>query len=124
MLYRIDLSAMEFRAYHGCYDLEQRVGNRFRVDLTLWTELGEVADRDDVTLAVNYLTVYETVREVMGCTQRTIERVAQNILQELHRRFPAIRKAECRVAKLAPPLGGKLQSVSVTLTAEYEDSNN
>ncbi len=116
MLYRIDLSDMEFHAYHGCYELEQRVGNRFRVNLALWTELGEVAVRDDVSLAVNYLTVYEVVREVMGRTQRTIERVAQNILDELYERFPSIVKAECTVAKLAPPLGGKLRSVSVTLT--------
>lgn len=116
MLYRIDLSEMEFHAYHGCYDLEQQVGNRFLVNLSLWTELGEVADKDDVTLAVNYLTVYEVVREVMAHKQRTIERVAQNILQTLHERFPAIERAECRVSKMAPPLGGKLKSVSVTLS--------
>ena len=28
MLYTIELHQMEFRAYHGCYDLEQKVGNR------------------------------------------------------------------------------------------------
>ncbi len=117
MLYRIDLRDMEFRAYHGCYDLEQQVGNRFRVQLTIWTELGDVADRDDVTLAVNYLEVYQTVREVMGKTQRTIERVAQNINSSLKERFPAIERVECTVAKLAPPLGGKLREVSVTLTS-------
>ena len=39
---------MEFRAYHGCYDLEQIVGNRFVVELTITTELGAVADEDAV----------------------------------------------------------------------------
>lgn len=115
MQYRIELSAMEFRAFHGCYDLEQRVGNRFRVDLVIHTELGEVAEKDDVSLAVNYLTVYEVVREVMTHTQRTIERVAKNIIDELKAKFPAIERVECRVSKLAPPLGGKLHSVSVVL---------
>lgn len=117
MRYRIDLKDMEFRAYHGCYDLEQRVGNRFRVQLTIWTELGEVAERDDVTLAVNYLEVYGCVREVMGQTQRTIECVAQNIIRALKSRYPAIEQVSCTVAKLAPPLGGKLREVSVTLEA-------
>ena len=58
MLYTITLQQMEFRAYHGCYDLEQRVGNRFVVELRLTTELGEVAAEDAVEKAVNYLTVY------------------------------------------------------------------
>lgn len=115
MQYRINLDGMEFRAYHGCYDLERKVGNRFVVDLELVTELGRVAEEDDVELAVNYLKVYETVREVMAVEQRTIERVSQNIIDILCERFPAIVGVRCRVAKMAPPLGGKVRSVSVTL---------
>ena len=38
MLYTIDLQGMEFHAFHGCYDLEQRVGNRFEVTLSITTE--------------------------------------------------------------------------------------
>ena len=115
MQYRIDLEGMEFRAYHGCYDLERKVGNRFVVDLELTTELGRVAEEDDVELAVNYLKVNETVREVMAVEQRTIERVSRNIIDTLCERFPAIVRVRCRVAKMAPPLGGKVHSVSVTL---------
>lgn len=115
MLYTIELHDMEFRAYHGCYDLEQKVGNRFRVGLKISTELGDVAERDDVTLAVNYLTAYELVAEVMGRKQRTIEAVAQNIIKALRKQFPQIAEVECRVAKLAPPLGGKVGGVSVVL---------
>ena len=115
MLYDIELTRMEFRAYHGCYDLEQQVGNRFTVDLVITAELGDAAERDDVTRTVNYLTVYEIVRERMAVTQRTIERVATNIIEALHARFPAVRHVRCTVAKLAPPLGGKIARVSVTL---------
>lgn len=115
MEYRINLSGMEFRAFHGCYDLEQQVGNRFTVDVEITAGLGRVAEEDDVNLAVNYLKVYETVREVMGLTQRTIERVAQNIIDTLCARFPSIVHVRCTVAKMAPPLGGKVHHVSVTL---------
>ena len=115
MLYTIHLQDMEFRAYHGCYDLEQRVGNRFNVALKITTELGVVADEDAVDKAVNYLTVYEVVSEQMAITQRTIERVAQNIICAVKSRFPQIVEIECTVAKLAPPLGGKIGRVSVTL---------
>ncbi len=115
MLYDIRLEGMEFRAFHGCYDLEQRVGNRFVVDMTITVDLGRVAEDDDVTQAVNYLTVYELVRETMAVTQRTIERVACNIIAAVRGRFPQAASVECRVTKLAPPLGGKVGRVSVTL---------
>lgn len=115
MLYTIRLQDMEFRAFHGCYDLEQKVGNRFNVELVITTELGDVADEDAVEKAVNYLTVYEVVSEQMAITSRTIERVAQNIICAVKEHFPQIATVECTVSKLAPPLGGKIARVSVTL---------
>ncbi len=116
MEYTITLSQMEFRAYHGCYDLEQKAGNRFTVDLRITTELGCIAERDAVECAVNYLTVYEIVEAQMQRTQRTIERVAMNVIDAVRQQFPQVVQVECSVAKLAPPLGGKVRSVSVTLT--------
>ena len=68
MEYRIALDRMEFRALHGCYELERKVGNRFTVDLELTALLGEAAAEDDVEKTVNYLTVYQIVRERMGQT--------------------------------------------------------
>ena len=115
MLYTIQLQDMEFKAYHGCYDLEQKVGNRFNVALTITTHLGDVAQVDAVEKAVNYLTVYEKVREVMRVKCRTIECVAQNIIRAVRELYPEIVEVECMVAKLAPPLGGKVGRVSVTL---------
>ena len=115
MEYRITLHRMEFRALHGCYELERRVGNRFTVDLEITAELGDAAREDDVEQTVNYLTVYEVVREQMGRTQRTLERVAANVIDALYASFGQVRRVRCTVAKLAPPLGGKIEKVSVTL---------
>lgn len=115
MLYTIELHDMEFRAYHGCYDLEQKVGNRFVVELAITTPLGVVADEDAVEKAVNYLTVYERVSEVMRIKCRTIECVAQNIIRSVRELYPEIVEVECEVSKLAPPLGGKVGRVSVCL---------
>lgn len=115
MEYRIVLQRMEFRALHGCYELERKVGNRFTVDLEITAELGDVAAEDDVEKAVNYLTVYEAVSLQMRITQRTIERVAMNIIEAVYASFRQVRHVKCTVSKLAPPLGGKLERVSVVL---------
>lgn len=115
MEYLIRLDRMEFHAFHGCYDLEQKVGNRFTVDLEITSRLGDIAADDDVGKAVNYLAVYETVAAQMRVTQRTVERVAMNIIGALYAVFPQIRHIKCTVSKLAPPLGGKLEKVSIVL---------
>ena len=115
MEYRIVLTRMEFHALHGCYELERKVGNRFTVDLELTAELGHAATDDDVRKTVNDRTGYQIVRERMGQTQRTIERVALNIIEALYAAFPQLRHVKCTVSKLAPPLGGKLEKVSVVL---------
>ena len=115
MEYRIVLTRKEFHALHGCYELERKVGNRFTVDLELTAELGHAAPDDDVRKTVNYLTAYEVVEMQMRITQHTIERVATNIIEAVYATFPQVRHVKCTVSKLAPPLGGKLEKVSVVL---------
>lgn len=114
-LYTIRLDGIYVRAFHGCYDLEQQVGNRFRVDVVIRTPLGDLPATDDVTKAVNYLTVFEIVERTMQRTQRTIEAAASIVIAAIKEAFPQIVEVECTVAKIAPPLGGKIDKVSVTL---------
>jgi dihydroneopterin aldolase len=118
MEYSIVLSRMEFRALHGCYETERKVGNRFTVDLELTAELGDIAKDDDVRKAVNYLTVYEIVGKQMKITQHTIERVAVNIIEAIRTAFPQVLHVKCTVSKLAPPLGGKVEKVSVIISGK------
>ena len=114
-IYTIRLDGIYVRAFHGCYDLEQQVGNRFRVDIVIRTPLGDLPATDDVTQAVNYLTLFEIVERTMQRTQRTIEAAASNVIAAIKEAFPQIVEVECTVAKIAPPLGGKIDRVSVTL---------
>lgn len=112
----IELEGMEFKAYHGCYELEKVVGNRFRVDVTLDAETGECAQNDTLEGNVNYLTVYQTVKKEMSIKSNTIENVALRIANALREQFPQVLSARVKVSKLAPPLGGKTNNVSVTVT--------
>ena len=114
-IYTIRLDGIYVRAFHGCYDLEQQAGNRSRVDIVIRTPLGDLPATDDVTQAVNYLTVFEIVERTMQRTQRTIEAAASNVIAAIKEAFPQIVEVECTVAKIAPPLGGKIDKVSVTL---------
>ena len=107
---------MEFRAPHGCYDLEKVVGNRYHIDLKMEVEIGDAAERDDLLKSVNYLSVYEQVAEEVQVPSDILENVAWRILERIHSAFPQIVTSTVKVSKLAPPLGGKVEKVSVTLS--------
>ena len=107
---------MSFQSFHGCYELEKVVGNRFLVDLAVEVEAGEAAERDDLEMSVNYLTLYEVVRQQMDIPSNILENVAKRIIDTLYGQFPPISRVTVKVSKLAPPLGGKIEKVSVTLT--------
>lgn len=112
----IELEGMEFHAYHGCYAAERRVGGRFVVGLRVEAQIGEAAARDDVSATINYLDLYAIVREQMAIPADIIEAVAHRIAGAVRARFgERVVDVQVRVAKVAPPLGGKVGAVSVTI---------
>ncbi len=115
MVYTIKIEGMEFRARHGCYEVEQAVGGNFVVDVELQVRDEGVADADDITRAVNYVEVYEVVREQIAIPSRIIENAAKRIMDAIAVRFSQVVGVRVTLAKLAPPLGGKAERVSVTL---------
>ncbi len=106
---------MEFRAYHGCYALEKIVGGRFSVSVSLEVEIGDAAERDDVTRTLNYVSVYRIVEREMSVSSDILENVALRISEALHASFSKVCRVTVRVSKLAPPVGGKIDRVSVIL---------
>lgn len=112
----IELENMEFQAYHGCYELERIVGNRFLVSVTIEADVRPAAYSDNVADSINYLSVYETVAAQMSIKSHILENVASRIVDAIYDSFPACRKVTAKVSKLAPPLGGKIEKVSVTIT--------
>ncbi len=113
---QIKLEGMEFFSYHGCFKEEQVIGTKFIVDLSIEADIAAAALKDDLHLTINYLTVYQMVKKQMEIKSKLLENVAQRILDNLFQEFPGIKSAEVKVSKLNPPLGGKLKSVSLTLS--------
>ncbi len=128
MNYELRIEGMEFRAAHGCYETEQRVGGNFTVDIALdvgrnigndsnsCNEIAEAVVSDDMSRTVNYVEVYEIVRREMAIPSRIIENVAYRIAEGVKTGFPQVARVEVTVAKLAPPIPGKIRKVSVTLS--------
>lgn len=112
----ISLNNMEFHAFHGCYQLEKIVGNRFNINLEMEVDVADAAENDDISQTVNYLNVYDVVCYQMNIPSDIIENVAWRISKALLDQFDQIISVKITIAKLAPPLGGKVESVSSTIS--------
>jgi dihydroneopterin aldolase len=113
---RILLHGIQFYGYHGVYDEERRLGQRFVVDVELRLDLSEAASRDDVSATVDYGQVQAVVLEVGTRQQfKLLETLAACIASTLLERFP-IREVTVRATKPAPALPVVLAGVSVEVT--------
>jgi 7,8-dihydroneopterin aldolase/epimerase/oxygenase len=111
----ISITGMEFHAYHGCFKEEQIIGNRFIVDIQFDTDTTEAEVTDNLSKTVNYAAVYSLVKNEMVITSKLLEHLAKRILDSITTAFPQITNAELKVSKMNPPVGGKVDCVSVTL---------
>lgn len=113
----IRIEGMDFFAYHGCFTEESIIGTRFEVDLVAEVDTEQAEADDNLHHTVNYVTIYETVKKEMEIRSNLLENVAHRIIDAVQNRFPMITSLQVKVSKLNPPLGGKVDRVSVTLTA-------
>lgn len=111
----IELENMEFYSYHGCFKEEQVVGNHFIIDLSIETDTTLAQQSDNLHDTVNYQAVYNLVRKEMEKKSKLLEHVAERILTALFANFKTITSIKVKVSKVNPPMGGKVQKVSVTL---------
>ena len=111
----ISLNALRFHAYHGVLPQEKVVGNDYLVDLVIGYNVAAAVENDDISMAINYADVWQTVREVMLTPCQLIETVAANICKHLEKQFPQMTSLEVTVTKLNPPVGGECQGASVKL---------
>jgi 7,8-dihydroneopterin aldolase/epimerase/oxygenase len=112
----IQIEGMEFYSFHGHYKEEQIVGNKFLVDLTIETDMSTPRESDNLRDAVNYQRAYEIVRNQMELKSHLLEHIAGRILDALYSEMEGIKKATVKVSKMNPPMGGKINSVSVVMS--------
>lgn len=114
---RILLEGMVFYGYHGVREEEQRLGQRFVVDLEAACDLRPAGIADDLTRTVSYSDLYRTVETVVeGEPRALIETVAEGIATAVLACYPAIEEVVVTVRKPEAPIkGSMLRSAGVRI---------
>lgn len=111
----IELENMKFYAYHGHFEVEQKVGNHFLVSLLAETGVTAALHSDRLRDAVDYQQIYALVRREMEIPSHLLEHVAERITCALFKEVRGITHTRIKISKMNPPMGGEIEKVSVTL---------
>ncbi len=111
----IALEGLEFFSYHGFYDEEQKIGNKYAVDIIVTADFSEAARRDRLSATVNYEALYTITAGVMLRPARLLEHIAHSIIVEVREQYPDVETVEVSVSKFNPPIGGVCHRAKITL---------
>ena len=112
---RIEVNGMRVWAHHGCMEEEAIIGQEYRIDVTIWADLGPSAATDDLDKTVDYVDVYRIVKREMGVRSKLVEQVCERIVKGLRAELPLAQRVEVKVTKFQPPISGDCDHISVVM---------
>ncbi|MGB5947015.1 dihydroneopterin aldolase [Paenisporosarcina sp.] len=114
----IHVNDMEFWGNHGVFAEETKLGQRFRVTLSLAVELQEAGQTDNLDKTVNYAEAFFICQKIVeGEPVQLVETVAERIATEILKTFKGrVKGCKVIVIKPDPPIPGHYRSISVEIT--------
>lgn len=109
MIAKVGIENAEFFSFHGYYPEERKSGHVFLVNA--WIEIGYSNIKDQILAnTVNYENIYKICKDEMDNPQILLETVACHIIHRFKLEFPNIHNGYVKINKLAPQMGGKVES--------------
>ncbi|HAG70411.1 MAG TPA: 2-amino-4-hydroxy-6-hydroxymethyldihydropteridine pyrophosphokinase [Lachnospiraceae bacterium] len=118
----ITISNLEVFGYHGVYEEEKKLGQKFLVSARLGLDLKFAGEDDDISESVHYGKVCRLIHDHMKeHTYHLIEAAAENLAEEILLTYGRVRNVSIEVKKPWAPIGIPLEAVSVTIERSWHD---
>ncbi|BDD10256.1 hypothetical protein FUAX_26880 [Fulvitalea axinellae] len=115
---KICLEGLEFFAYHGYFEEERKIGNKYGVDIVVDTDFDYGAKHDDLDGTVNYMVLYDIIKEEMSMPSKLLENVGKRIIERVFSRFATAKNVCLSIAKFNPPIGGICSRAKIVIDEE------
>jgi 7,8-dihydroneopterin aldolase/epimerase/oxygenase len=110
------VTGLVLHAYHGVMEHEANVGQTFRLDLVLKTDLAQASRTDRITFTVGYDEVVDAAsRAFCGKRYRLVEAAAGAVADVLLGRFAQVSTVRVTVHKPHAPIAATFADVGVTI---------
>jgi len=113
----IFITGLVVHARHGVMKHETEVGQRFVIDLELFSDLQEASHSDRLADTVSYSQVVATATAAFkNSNYRLLERAAGAVADAILAAFPRVRAVKVTVHKPHAPIAEIFEDVGVVLT--------
>lgn len=107
---------MKFYAYHGLFEQESTLGQRFEVDLELGINLEKAGISDNMQDSVHYGEVYDLVEDiVVNKRYNLLEALAHGLVQVLLEKDQRIEQVHVAIRKPSVPIKGIMDYAEVEI---------
>ncbi|CQR71466.1 Dihydroneopterin aldolase [Sporomusa ovata DSM 2662] len=114
MSHRVSLKNMVFYGFHGVYEFERELGQRFYVDLDMKADLSQAGKSDNLQETVDYVSIYNQTKEIVENHRfQILEALTYHIAGEVLRLHPLVEEVIVRVRKPSVPIAAALDYVEV-----------
>lgn len=118
---RIELIGLEAYGYHGVYEHEKNTGQKFLVDMVVWTDFSRAANSDSIADTISYVDLANIAVElVQGLSNDLIETLATNIADKIIELDGAM-AVEVTVHKPQAPIDYPFADVRVVARRSYKN---
>jgi len=119
---RIFVTGLLIHAHHGVMDHEEKVGQRFVLDLELAIDLTDAARSDKLADTVSYSSIVETAGKAFTArSYRLVEAAAGAVADAILTTFPAVASVRVTVRKPHAPISAIFGDVGVVLVRSRRD---
>lgn len=120
---KIYIRDLEFIGYHGVFEEEKKLGQKFYVSLELITNLRDAGLNDDILKTTHYGEVAKTVEKVFFSKKYDlIETLAEDIAREILLNFNLISELKLEIKKPWAPVGIPLDNVAVEIKRKWTEA--
>ncbi|WP_237154627.1 dihydroneopterin aldolase [Oryzibacter oryziterrae] len=114
---KISVQRIAVFAYHGVFQEESKLGQRFYISFTAELDLKAAGQNDDLSKTVHYGEMTDVVVRVATMQRfRLIEGLAETIARELLEGFPLVDAITVKIEKPAAPVTHVIDTVSLEIT--------
>lgn len=110
------IEQLDIYAYHGVFSEEERLGQRFVLDLALDVDLTASSKSDALADTVDYGAVVALASQAFTARRhQLLEAAARHVALAIFEGFPPVRHIAITLRKPSPPIPATLGSVGVHL---------
>lgn len=120
---KLYITGLEFFAYHGLFEEENKLGQKFIFDVVCDVDYSTALSSDKMEDSISYADIAKSIADVVtGNTFNLLERLAGEIVKQLFEIYPTITNIDLKINKPNAPMNLPFKSCGVEISINRKEA--